>query len=182
MLTEIQRGLTKDEYLRIRAPYLPEDRRIVFVLESPPKSGLYFYNSEGPVTEPLFRAMMSDVLGIRPKSKEEGLREFASRGFLLIDATYTPVNHDYLSCQERNRRILRDLPVLVDELHRYVSPSTGVVLIKANVCKLLEPVLQERGFPVLNQRKRIPFPSHGQQGKFRMAVREVLGLGSLNRF
>jgi hypothetical protein len=37
--------------------------------------------------------MMKDVLEISPASKEEGLREFAGRGFFLIDATYTPIKH-----------------------------------------------------------------------------------------
>jgi hypothetical protein len=64
--------------------------------------------------------MMKDVIGIQPSSKDEGLCEFASRGFLLIDATYTPVNHDHLTLQERNKRILDDLPVLVEELRGYV--------------------------------------------------------------
>jgi hypothetical protein len=52
---------------------------------------------------------------------------------LLIDATYTPVNHDHLSVQERDKRILNDLPVPLEELREYVGPDTGVVLVKANV-------------------------------------------------
>jgi hypothetical protein len=63
-MVENKNGLTRAEYLRFRAPYLPEDRKIIFVLESPPKSGLYFYNPEGRASEPLFGAMMKDVLGI----------------------------------------------------------------------------------------------------------------------
>ena len=174
-MSQIQHGLTRAEYLRLRAPYLPDDRKIIFVLESPPKSGLYFYNSEGRVSEPLFSAMMKHTLGMKPQCKGEGLREFASRGFLLLDATYTPVNHDHLSLQERNKQILDDLPVLVDELHGYVGPGTGIVLVKANVCSLLEPILAAHGFPILNRGRTIPFPSTGQQNKFRSAVSQVLG-------
>jgi hypothetical protein len=177
METEIQFGLTRAEYLRLRAPYVPKAPKIIFVLESPPKSGLYFYNPEGRVSEPLFSAMMKYILEMKPKSKDEGLREFAARGFLLIDATYTPVNHDHLSAQERNKRILDDLQCLVEELREYVGPGTGVVLVKANVCEILEPVLVSRGFPVLNRGKKIPFPSNGQQGHFQVAVRAVLRLG-----
>jgi hypothetical protein len=175
VISQIQHGLSRAEYLRLRAPYLPEHRKIVFVLESPPKSGLYFYNPAGRVSEPLFSAMMKDVIGIQPSSKDEGLCEFASRGFLLIDATYTPVNHDHLTLQERNKRILDDLPVLVEELRGYVGPNTGVVLVKANVYTLLGPILIVHGFPILNRGRTIPFPSTGQQNRFREAVREVLG-------
>jgi len=113
---------------------------------------------------------------VRPKTKEEGLAKFASCGFLLIDATYTPVNHPHLSSRERNALILQDLPFLVEELRKYVEPETGVVLVKANVCELFEPKLIGCGLRVLNRGRSIPFPSNGQQGKFRVAVREVLGL------
>jgi hypothetical protein len=173
-ISDIQYGLTRAEYLSLRAPYLPDERKIVFVLESPPKSGLYFYNPQGRVSEPLFSAMMKDVLEVRPKSKEAGLREFASRGCLLIDATYTPVNHDELSQRARNQRILRDLPVLIDELRKYAGPATRVVLVKANICELLEATLVGKGFPVINRGVRIPFPSNGQQGRFRETIRRVL--------
>jgi hypothetical protein len=172
-----QNGLSREEYLRFRAPYLPERRKIVFVLESPPKSGLYFYNPDGRVSEPLFSAMMKDVIEITPESKDQGLREFATRGFLLIDATYTPVNHDHLSAKDRDKLILKDLPVLVEELHGCVGPDTGIVLVKANICTLLEPILSAHGFAILNRGRSIPFPSTGQQGKFREAVRQVLGPG-----
>jgi hypothetical protein len=175
-MSQIETGLTRAEYLRLRAPYLPEDPKIIFVLESPPKSGLYFYNPKGRVSEPLFGAMMKDIIGIKPRSKDEGLREFANRGFLLIDATYTPVNQDHLSLQERNKRILGDLPVLIAELHGYVGPDTGIVLVKANICTLLEPILTVHSFPILNRGRTIPFPSTGQQNRFREAVRQVLGL------
>ena len=175
-MPNIQVGLSRAEYLRLRAPYVPESPTIVFVLESPPKSGLYFYNPNGRVSEPLFSAMMKDIVGITPRSKDEGLRKFASRGFLLIDATYTPVNHDRLTRRERNERILDDLPILLEELRQYVGAGTGVVLVKANVCELLEPVLIGHGFNILNRGERIPFPSNGQQGKFRLAIRQMLGL------
>jgi hypothetical protein len=174
-MSDIQYGLSRGQYLQLRAPYLPEDRKIVFVLESPPKSGLYFYNPEGRVSEPLFNAMMKDIIGIKPNSKDEGLREFASRGFLLIDATYTPVNHEHFSHQERNKRILDDLPVLIEELRGCVGPNTGVVLVKANVCTLLEPILVAHGFPILNRGRSIPFPSNGQQNRFREVAQHVLG-------
>ena len=139
-MSQNQNGLTRTEHLRFRDRYLPEHPKIVFVLESPPKSGLYFYKPEGSVSEPLFRAMMNDVLEIKPQTKEEGLGEFASRGFFLIDATYTPVNH--LSGRAKEVVILNQFPLLVEELNKYAEPETRVVLVKANVCELLGPKLQ----------------------------------------
>jgi hypothetical protein len=40
--SDIRYGLTRAEYLSLRAPYVPDERKLVFVLESPPKSGRYF--------------------------------------------------------------------------------------------------------------------------------------------
>jgi hypothetical protein len=165
--------MTKAEYLRFRDQYIPTITRFVFVLESPPASGRYFYNAEGPLSEPLFRAMMRDVLKITPTSKEMGLKEFAARGLFLVDATYTPVNH--LSEQQRGATILRDFPLLEEALHQYAGPQTGIVLVKANVCRLLEKKLVVAGFKVLNRGTVIPFPSSGQQTNFTEAVEKVLG-------
>jgi hypothetical protein len=55
-------------------------------------SGKYFYDPEGLTTEPLFSAMMKEVLELSPQTKHEGLSEFAARDYPLLDATYTPVN------------------------------------------------------------------------------------------
>ena len=66
--------MTRADYIQLRDRYLPKQRKIVFVLESPPKSGLYFYNPDGSVLEPLFRAMMKDILEIAPTTKCRGPR------------------------------------------------------------------------------------------------------------
>jgi hypothetical protein len=166
--------LTKTAYLEFRDRYLPTTVKTIFVLESPPASGLYFYNPTGSTSEPLFRAMMRDVLEIKPISKEEGLKEFAARGYLLIDATYKPVNRR--QDKARDAIILRDFPLLLAELREYASPETGIVLVKANVCELLEPKLKEAGFNLLNQGVRIPFPDHWHEKRFRETVRKALGL------
>lgn len=175
-MADSQQGRARDEYFRLRDRYRPAHRKIVFVLESPPKSGRYFYDPEGSTQEPLFSAMMKDVLEIRPKTKDEGLKEFASRGLLLVDATYTPVNHPHLSPKERNQMILDDLPLLLEDLRKHTDPSTRVVLVKVNVCELLETKLLDHGFNVLNHGIRIPFPSTGQQNRFREMIRTLLGL------
>jgi hypothetical protein len=175
-MSQIQDGLSAAEYQHFRDRYIPEQRRIIFVLESPPKSGLYFYDPKGCVTEPLFAAMMKDVLRLRPKTKDAGLCEFAARGFLLIDATYKPVNHPHLSSRDRDALILEDFPKLLKELQKYAVPSTKVVLVKANVCKLLEPKLTACGFTILNRGRTIPFPSTGQQTKFREVIGQVIQL------
>ena len=50
--------LTKDEYLAFRREFEPTTVKLVVVAESPPKTGLYFYNPDGEIREPLFSEMM----------------------------------------------------------------------------------------------------------------------------
>lgn len=165
--------MTKSDYLQLRNRFTPPNLKIIFILESPPASGLYFYNPDGKTSEPLFRAMMKDVLEIEPTSKQEGLKEFAARGYLIIDATYTPVNN--LDDNEADAIIKRDFPALVADLSKHATADTGIVLVKANICDL-EPKLKEAGFNILNGGVRIPFPATWHQNKFRSAIRAVLGL------
>jgi len=47
--------MIKSEYLRFRNQYIPPTTKIVFVLESSPASGRYFYNRDGALSEPLIR-------------------------------------------------------------------------------------------------------------------------------
>jgi hypothetical protein len=164
--------MEKSRYLDFRNRYTPKPVKIIFVLESPPASGKYFYNPDGSMKEPLFKAMMKDVLGFTPSSKGEGLRRFAAAGFFLIDATYTPINR--LKGKARDAIVLRDFPLLARALRKYAKRKTKVVLVKANICRLLEQKLTDARFNVLNHGVRIPFPSSGQQNKFHAAIHNAL--------
>jgi hypothetical protein len=112
-------------------------------------------------------------LGFSPDSKESGLREFQRRGWVVVDATYEPVNA--LNPPTRNGVIERDYPLLRDDLATLLAdPSTPLVLIKQNVCRLLEPKLKQDGFNVLNHGRVVYFPAMGHQKKFEQQFKEVL--------
>jgi hypothetical protein len=164
----------RDYYLNLRQAFTPQKLRLIILAESPPASGKYFYDISGRTTEPLFVALMRDVLDFRPGSKEEGLLQFQKRGLILVDATYLPVNQDYTD-KQRNELILNDYPALTaDLLNLAPSREVPLFLVKANICRLLEPKLVEDGFSVLNRGSMVPFPSTGHQPRFRERVRELL--------
>jgi hypothetical protein len=52
--------------------------------------------------------------------------------------------------------------------------STPSVLIKKNVCRILEPKLAQHGFNVLNRGRVIYFPSTGRQKDFYRQFGEIL--------
>lgn len=162
-----------NRYIRLREQYRPRRIRVVFVLESPPASGWYFYNPHGRVSEPLFRAMMR-LASCQPSTKGEGLRAFQRSGFSLVDAIYTPMNI-LRDGTLRNQKILDNYPNFVADLRNHIGQTrTPLLLVKTNVCVLLEPRLVADGFYVINNGKRIPFPSHGWQGTFHRLVMRFL--------
>ena len=162
----------RNAYLSMRRRYEPDVVRLAIVAESPPASGLYFYNPTGAISEWLFRALMQQ-LPFSPVNKESGLLEFQRRGWILVDATYEPVNE--LSPSKRDEAIVGDYHLLRDDLTR-LSPDRSVplILIKENVCRLLEARLREDGFNVLNAGRVIYFPSHGRQKDFHRQFAAVL--------
>lgn len=48
--------MDKSDYIRLRDRFTPKNPTVILILESPPASGLYFYNPDGKKTEPLFKA------------------------------------------------------------------------------------------------------------------------------
>ena len=158
--------MTRTEYLDLRRLYEPQSLiRLVIIAESPPASGKYFYDPTGAISEWLFAALMKQI-GFSPSTKEQGLREFQRRGWILVDATYEPVDKG-LSNSARDKVIERDCPLLCDDLATLTPDrSAPLVLIKANVCQILKSKLVQDGFNVLNRDDVVPFPSTGQQKKF----------------
>src|SRR5262249_33413964 len=141
--------MTRSEYLAFRRLYQPENVRLLIVAESPPIGGKYFYNRDGRITEPLFAAILGQ-LGLPYPTKHDGLLNLQQRGWILVDATYEPVDQ-HGSAPIRNQIIERDYPHLRDDLAALTPDrSAPVVLIKANVCRLLQDRLACDGFNVLN--------------------------------
>lgn len=67
--------MKKEYYICFRNSYHPEELKLIFVLESPPISGKYFYDETGKTSEPLFAKMMK-LLNYSPINKKNGLEFF----------------------------------------------------------------------------------------------------------
>jgi hypothetical protein len=177
-----------NDYRAKRNPYVPKygNRKAIFIFESPPKEGAYFYDTTNtPGKDQLFNAMMRQILGLPKQTKVAGLRAFADAGYLLIDATYTPVNDDNLSKSEREARaqvqIKKDFDFLCKELTEYSEPDTKVIVGMKHVCNFLVPMLKAfNTFNILNTTGRIvPLPLCGNATRFGKMVRPMLGLAPL---
>ena len=90
-----------------------------------------------------------------------------------VHATYEPVNA--LNDTMRDAVIVRDYPSLRDDVAHLVSNRPApLVLIKANVCRVLEPRLVADGFKVLNRGRTIYFPSSGRRKEFEQQFGAIL--------
>jgi hypothetical protein len=105
--------MKKEHYLNLRNKYLPEKPKLIFILESPPSSGKYFYDETGKTSEPLFNELMK-ALGYDPIDKKDGLDFFKNKGYILLDSTYKPVNR--MKGKERDNTILADFSELIVDL------------------------------------------------------------------
>src|SRR5580692_7196933 len=92
----------KEYYPELRRRYQPTPVKLAIIAESPPANGKYFYDPEGLISEWLFAALMRQ-LAFSPKTKHEGLEKFRQKGWILVDATYKPVN--------KNPDTGRDIPI-----------------------------------------------------------------------
>jgi len=164
--------MTENPYVTQRNRYLPARLRLVFIFESPPAGHGYFYDDTGRSSELLYRTMTELLLGTRPSPKPEGLRQFAAAGYLIVDPVYFPVNK--LPEKEADRLILDNVPNLIEDLHSLGADRAPIVLVKKNICQLLEMPLKEAGFRVLNEGQSIPFPMHYHLPAFSQIVSELV--------
>jgi hypothetical protein len=162
-------------YHSLRREYEPSDPTLLIVAESPPESGLYFYDPVGRTSEPIFAAFM-EQLAFKPVTKVDGLREMQRRGWLLIDATYEPIDKKFGKRGPRRDAVLvRDYHLLKQDL---LAISDGrklpIILIKENVCRILDPLLTADGFHVLNRGRKVYLPLNGNQPDFRRQFPEIM--------
>jgi len=117
-------------------------------------------------------------LSYKPKDKNDGLTYFQKRGFILVDATYHPVNH--LRGKTRDTAIMGDSQLLIDDLNElFGTDDIPLLLIKANICRMLEKKLLLNKFKVINNGVVVPFPSTGQQKRFQKKIKLIFGNGKI---
>jgi hypothetical protein len=168
----------RDKYAVAREEYKPTRINVLFIAESPPSSGGYFYFERTIGKDHLFRETMK-ALKFWPLDrpmrkgcdKRPMLNRFLSRGFFLIDTCELPVDN----LGPVRRRILTiqgalTLPKRVQKL----DPGR-ILIVKKTIFNPVKHVLNDAGFGerILNA-KPLPFPSHGNQSKFRTMMRRLV--------
>jgi len=159
---------TEAEIVRARARYRPPRITILFVGESPPSNGNFFYcgNNE------LLRHMRS-AAGLASDSDDDFLQSFTARGWYLDDLVPTPVDH--LPRSERVRicwNARHDLAARIAEYH-----PLAIVSVLRRIRHAVEAAADEADSSA--PRYAVPFPGHGHQQRFREEVAHILSKSPL---
>lgn len=178
-----------------RLKYKPDEIKILFVAEAPPENiERFFYYENVKEKDALFINLIrllypeyrdkngGSVEQIR-KHKKALLERFQKDGYYLIDALPEPISLK-LNSREREKLIKARKNDLANEIKSLIAPGpynpedphVGIVLIKATVFDaLFDYLFVEQRLPVLNNNIKIPFPSHGNTGRFSEELHNALG-------
>ena len=153
---------------KVRLQYRPETVSVLFVGESPPVSGRFFYFGSGIVFSSTQRAF-SNAWTCSFETPDRFLRSFADAGCFLEDLSHSPV--DGLPPHERERALEECVKSFAQRL-RSISPKFVVVFLK-KIAPLVERAAALAGFPH-EQIHVLPFPGNGHQNKYVSALTALL--------
>ena len=170
--------LLEDSYALARNKYRPKKVSLLLIAESPPSSGGYFYAEATIGKDHLFRETMK-ALGFWPADrpmrkgcdKRPMLRQFQSLGFFLVDTCELPV--DKMPPRLRKLSTIQGASTIGKRV-KELDPSR-ILIVKKTVLDPVRQALNLAGFEdrILNK-GALPFPSHGNQRKYRLMVRQLL--------
>jgi hypothetical protein len=111
------------EHLRRR--YRPAEVRLLFVGESPPASGRFFYQADSG----LYRAMRETFVTALPNVKNaDFLESFRARGCYLVDLSGVPV--DRMS-KEQRRKTCEAGEVRLSQVLKKLRPQVVITLVRS---------------------------------------------------
>lgn len=153
---------------RIRRNYRPESIRVLFIGESPPYNGTFFY-MDTPTPTFLLRYTMDAFEEVYHQKWQEPtsfLCFFQSQGCYLDDLCHEPINH--LGKKPRLAERKGAIQPLSERI-KDMKPSSIVVVMKG----IEKYVTQATGNAPIPQ-YILSFPSHGHQIKYKEGLVKIL--------
>ena len=143
----------------IRASYRPRRITTLFVGESAPHGGTFFYNRDSG----LFREMRKAFRG-----KHHFLDTFKESGFYLDDLVLEPVNH--LEPRRRREACRQSIGSFAKRLKSY-NPVAIVILLRSIETMVTEAM---RDASLNYAPFCTPYPGFGNQPRFHQAMAEII--------
>ena len=147
----------------LRASFRPSKVKVLFVGESAPAGGDFFYKGTGQVHRE-FRRVLSPIIGTKPNF----LTVFMAAGMYLDDLVLEPVN--WLSRSERQAMHTSNVVSMTNRICEY-QPLVVIAFMKA-IRKPVEEAVTASGCncPVYT----VSFPGNGRQADFRAEIAAIL--------
>lgn len=159
----VRREMNTEE---IRKTFMPSRVRVLFVAESPPASGKFFYINSGMT---VFTSRAFEMVhGISFGSAVDFLEHFRDSGCYLDDLTETPINK--LKGNIREEHLLLGINALADRI-KLMRPEI-VVCVLRKIGKHVEKAIIQSGVSVTTYITH--FPGNGHQNKYIAALSEIL--------
>lgn len=166
-------------YDTARELYKPRHIKVLMIAESQPpeaatESSRQFYRSDHAYKEDrLFintiRALYPETMEISQQvlqeQKDFWLKKFQADGWYMIEALEISLPHE-VTKQERQERIRKALPRLIDRVQQLVDKDTKIILIKSNVFIVAAGPLRNAGYNVLNT-DLLDYPGRFNQKAYR---------------
>lgn len=147
----------------LRASFRPKKINILFVGESAPAGGAFFYKGYGQVHDELRRVLLP-FIGSQPSF----LTAFHDSGLYLDDLVLEPVN--WMSSKERKALHKANSSALAERLQAY-RPSAVIAFMKA----IQQPVEEATRQANLDcPCYTVSFPGNGRQKEFREGLARIL--------
>lgn len=161
--------LINQEYERIRATYRPRKVNMLFVGESRPASGEFFYIGNSTLLRHT-RNVFERFLNRSFDSPEVFLDYFQRSGFFLDDLCLEPVNH--FEKKQRKQARLTGVPGLTARIKDY-SPRTVICIMKA-IQKHVEQAVTASGIRLATGILCVPFPAMNHQPEYESELFRLL--------
>jgi hypothetical protein len=155
--------MSTDKVEETRRSFLPDKVATLFVGESAPASGDFFYYGTSGMTRYL-RQSVEEAFG----PVDDFLASFKGFGWYLDDLVLTPV--DKLGKPERIAACRAAQTSLAARIAEY-RPAAIVTLL-LSIQDIVEGAAASAGSNA--PRYAVPFPGMGQQGRFRAAMKELI--------
>ncbi|MET3841003.1 hypothetical protein [Bradyrhizobium sp. OAE829] len=146
-----------------RARFRPATITTLFVGESAPVSGDFFYDGNNAMLTHMKR-VVEQALGVN----DDFLRRFKAYGWYLDDLVLTPVNH--LTKRDRDAQCLGAQASLAARIAEY--KPLAIVSLMIGIKSIVDAAATAAGSDA--QRFAVPFPGMGQQNRFKAAMARII--------
>lgn len=152
------------DHKTIRSSYMPDKVKILFVGESRPQGGTFFYNGDSNLYKYTRQAF-------EQTEKEFSLEHFKRYGCWLYDVCDIPVNG--LPHFERREQIRLGLPRLLVTI-KELSPKFIIIVKKGDMREIVFHKVCEHGYIDQETAYNVPFPACGRQTEYQNELSAII--------